>query len=298
MVGFRSGVKSKTIDNNGYTIIEVMIFLAVSAGLLVSVMAAISGQQQKTRFATGVRDFETKIQDIVNDVETGYYPSNGETTCQENGANLEVVQVPRPQGTNEQCVFLGKAIKFEPSDASANATGFTTTTIAGGRKQASSEEDTSSLDNARPIPFTYGTNQNGIEKGQFYNGVQLTNVRYWDSLLVEQSIPAPSRNVALVANIGTTTVASGSVTAAVGRPKLVYMGSDVISAATINSTAVNKAAGVAFCLKDGGTGRPAAVTLGIRLSGRPAPESPFQLTGQDFSSEVYFDGDAEVFGCD
>lgn len=297
MVGLRPGVKANMQKNGGYTIVEVMIFLAVSTALLLSVMAAVSGQQQKTQFVTGVRDFETKIQDIVNDVETGYYPNDGSTRCEDAGAanSVDIQAVPDPgkqaQGTNTDCVFLGKAIAF--STVAGGSSAFTTTTIAGGRKQPSPDNDKeiTGIDNARPTAFN--KNNNGVETGELRNGIEMTGIKYWRSDLTQDAAPADNKYVGVVANIGTTTQASGMVTSITGRPRLVYMESADISSATINSTAMDKAGGgVAFCLRDGSSGRKAAVTLGLRTNG-----GSVQLTGQDFSTEVYFDNDANVFGC-
>lgn len=299
MVGLRSREKAKTLDNRGYTIIEVMIFLAVSAGLLMSVMSAISGQQQKTQFTTGVRDFETRLQDIVNDVETGYYPNNESTQCADNNDpdKVEVGPAPggKPQGTNKDCIYLGKALGFSVPSGSTGYISYETTTIAGSRKKVSTAEDVASINDARPTPFNL--NGNGVETGELLNGLELTAIHFWDSSLTKD--PSPTQHIGIVANISTTDRASGTVTAVTGRPKLVYMSDSTIHKSKINTTNMNKAGGgAAFCVRDGGAGgRVAAVTLGIRLSGLAPPAQEFQLTGQTFSTEVYFDNDAAKFGC-
>ena len=99
-----------------------MIFLAVSGALMGSAMALISGQEEKTRFAQSVRTFEQDLQDIFNDVSTGYYaaasPENVDFTCSSDDAGLvNIGPGGTAQGKNHGCVFLGKIIKFDVGSA-------------------------------------------------------------------------------------------------------------------------------------------------------------------------------------
>lgn len=90
---------------NGFTIIETMIFIVVSAALLGVTVAAITAQSRRTAFAQTVREFELQIQDVLNDAETGYYASDGNARC-------DSISPAQPRGTNVECIFLGKAIEF------------------------------------------------------------------------------------------------------------------------------------------------------------------------------------------
>ncbi len=94
----------------GYTIVEVLIFLAVSAVLFASTMALLSGRQQRVHFTNVVRDFETKLTDVANDVSNGYYQSAGNVTC-DNALTIGV-SASKTQGTNNECIMLGRVIKF------------------------------------------------------------------------------------------------------------------------------------------------------------------------------------------
>lgn len=103
----------RMLASSGYTIVEAMIFLAVSGLLLVSVIALISGEQAKTEFTASIRDFESRMQDVLNDIATGSYP--GSTA----GCSLAADGSPQlsgsaNQGTNQACTFVGKAIQFSP----------------------------------------------------------------------------------------------------------------------------------------------------------------------------------------
>lgn len=100
--------------NKGYTIIEVMIFLAVSGFMFVIAATAISGKQSSAEFKQSLNDLNTQVQQVVNDVANGFYPSGGNFTCTvQPSGNPRIVPGSAGQGTNEGCVFLGKAMQFQ-----------------------------------------------------------------------------------------------------------------------------------------------------------------------------------------
>jgi len=114
--------------SQGYTILETMIFLAVSAAMFFSAMAFVGGKQNRTEFASAVRDLETSLNDIANDVSTGYYANITSTgqmlSCTpNNSANPVPVQLTATntdaQGKNTGCIFIGKTVVFRPSNLSA-----------------------------------------------------------------------------------------------------------------------------------------------------------------------------------
>ncbi|HEY1064065.1 MAG TPA: hypothetical protein VGE30_02075 [Candidatus Saccharimonadales bacterium] len=101
----------------GYTVLETLIFLAVTGAMFASAMAFISGRQARTEFAAAVRDFEASMNDIANDVATGYY-----VNALEDGRQIDCTVVGGDivlggtagdeQGTNKGCIFIGRALLF------------------------------------------------------------------------------------------------------------------------------------------------------------------------------------------
>lgn len=114
----------------GYTIIEALIFLAVSGALLIATMGIINGRQEKVRFSQAVDTMQQNLLDIFNDVSTGYYPTTGGFSCSKNSSNNNITfgGSNKAQGTNEGCVFIGKAIEL--TNGSSN---YNTYTMAGPR---------------------------------------------------------------------------------------------------------------------------------------------------------------------
>lgn len=107
---------------DGYTVVELMIVLAVTGALAVGVFAGITTQRRNSEFTQAVKAFEHLLNDIANDVNHGYFPKKA-------GINIEcapdnpgnTVQFSNPgfdkeQGTNDGCIFVGKAIQFRPNN--------------------------------------------------------------------------------------------------------------------------------------------------------------------------------------
>lgn len=146
---------------SGYTIVETMIFLAVSAVMFLAALQFVGGQQNKANFINTVRSFETKLTDIANDVSTGYYQGGTKFTCTAGPTGPSISNTPAPQGTNSDCIFVGTVLKFgEGSDRGK----FTQFTAAGLRKNSSGLNVTS-LGESKPkivqLPGSYSTNEIG-----------------------------------------------------------------------------------------------------------------------------------------
>jgi prepilin-type N-terminal cleavage/methylation domain-containing protein len=107
--------------SGGFTILEVMITMAVSASMLVIAVTLFGGQQRQTEFNQSIRDLTSVIEDAINDTSTGYFPASN-TPCSSTLTSAPVTTGPDSttgQGTNKQCVFLGKAFVFKDSSFDA-----------------------------------------------------------------------------------------------------------------------------------------------------------------------------------
>lgn len=241
----------------GYTIVEVMIFVVVSGGLLLSVLGLISGQQQKTRFKTGVYDFESTIQDLVNDVETGYYPNAG------------------TPGSDKDHIYLGKAVQFY-RDSSGEVNRYKHMTIQGNAKTGAPPKDVTDLSEADPQGRT-----DLVGTGNLLNGVELTKVIY------RGASPTESFGFAVVSGISSNGKKSSGSKGQLAKIDISNVENDILLDGAIEtldrtspSTPIQDASqGLLFCLREGGGGRIAAVTL---IGG---------------GTTTYFDTEAEGQGC-
>ncbi len=154
----------------GYTVIEVMIVLSVSVILFTSAIAGYSYQNRKTEFTNAVRDMESTIQDLLNDVSTGYYPNAGNFTCSRSGSPA----VPElddsgasEQGTNQDCIFIGKAVNVANNS-------FGVLTMVGLRDSSDDEDEpTSNIDEAEARTIPYGGNFNEIHFNTSINAIPI-----------------------------------------------------------------------------------------------------------------------------
>lgn len=125
----------------GFTIIETLIFLAVSVAMLASVMFIFGGVQSRRQFSHSMRDIDSKFQDIINDVSAGYFDELKGYTCNSGVGNSKPTfsAGASGQGTNLGCIFLGKVILLSPSTKKDS---IEISTVVGNRQKGSRDVST------------------------------------------------------------------------------------------------------------------------------------------------------------
>lgn len=103
---------------DGFTIIEVTIFLAISAILLASAMIMIGGKQNQVSFDEKMRDTLTEINQVISDVPSGFSGADPAAMyCMTDGSGRPVIMSgSQPAGYKPNCIFLGKAIQFSSTN--------------------------------------------------------------------------------------------------------------------------------------------------------------------------------------
>lgn len=108
-----SDVHGSTGQDKGFTIVEVLIFLAVSALILVSALTLVGGAQRRTEFNQAMRDLQQQIDDLVGNVGTGYTASRENFTCSAPGGGPPILTgAASALGQNGDCIFIGKIVQF------------------------------------------------------------------------------------------------------------------------------------------------------------------------------------------
>src|SRR5436190_13858234 len=112
----------------GYTIVEALIFLAVSGVIFLAALLLFQGQQGKTQFDQSVHDLNSKIQEYVGDVNGGFFPGSNRYNCDNSGtsstgqAGYPKLNLPSSSGnpnglgSNTLCIYMGKAIGAVAND--------------------------------------------------------------------------------------------------------------------------------------------------------------------------------------
>jgi len=133
------GERKQQQASRGFTIIEVLIVLAVTGLIFLSASQLINGRQNRTEFTQAVQDIQSQIQQTSDDVINGFYPNAGDFKCQNSSGSLLITNgsYQNSQGTNSDCLFIGKFVQFSTSAL------FTTYPIIGLRQSASGQELTS-----------------------------------------------------------------------------------------------------------------------------------------------------------
>lgn len=247
-MSYKPNKHQKTKDK-GYTIVETMIVLVVSVALFASVVGVYSVQNRRTQFNESVQTFQLKLQDIINDVETGYYPTNNNINCEVDGAgNVQVAPGTNQQGTNEDCVFAGKAIQMDGSTYEA----FTLV----GKRTATSINDA----DLKSVNFE-------IEDNFLSNGLEVRRV------VAKSDLSLDLDGFSLLPNFGASS--SSGVANKASLAVLRDGGVNRLNTATnISSADIARASqGITLCLTDNPTspddGRKALIILGTTNIGDP-----------------------------
>jgi hypothetical protein len=243
-------------EPRGFTIVETLIVLAVTGFLFVIVAVLIGGKQNKTQFSTGTRDVESRLQTIINEVANGYYPNTGNFKCDNVAGVPKVVSViglPKEQGTNKDCIFLGKVVQFSPDDISVEA--FHVYSVVGLRLN-SSGDPVKNLTEANPRlikltgSFEEQTMPFGMKAVDSVADSNTGSVAFISSLgNLDTSGPSQQMNVYPIPGTTYTQDTAGAI-------------GIIQSPAGLKSAPANPANGVKICLSSGSTEQSALYTIG------------------------------------
>lgn len=90
---------------NGYTIVETLIVLAVTGAMFLVTVVLVSGQIARYQFRSGVLNAQQSVQSVINDVQTGYFSLANSTTASCNSGSSSVPG-------DSDCVYIGKRINI------------------------------------------------------------------------------------------------------------------------------------------------------------------------------------------
>lgn len=193
-------------DKCGYTILEVLIFIAVSSLMFVIAITAIGGRQQQVQFSQSTREVDAKLRDIINDVTTGYYPTNSTVSCEVIAGEVQIVASTNQEiGTNSNCIYIGKALQFSPDGKSDVIRIYN---LAGKRYADNSQNPTLSINDAQPKAVALPDDSNFERSYEDYPipyGLEITKV----IVPISASINKLYGVIAIVNNFGDTTVSDG-----------------------------------------------------------------------------------------
>ncbi len=256
---------------SGFTIVEVMIVLAVTGALLAAVMLTIAGQQRRTEFTQSINEIDSKIRDIITNVSAGYYFNTNNFTCAVPIANggPKFTLGANNQGQNPDCIFLGRAIQFAVNN---DQTAFNIYNIAGERQY--NGQDVTRIVDAKPAAIAYPNTVAGAdatESGNLLYGLKAVRM-YFTKAGVAQNINTVAFISTLPAYTGTN-LNSGSQSAqlmpiaSLPPPNIgTSDANNVASTAVTNIQGANfldpPDGGVTICFQSGGTNQYGLINIG------------------------------------
>jgi len=259
-----TGMKSRNTAG-GYTILEVMIVLVVTAALFAAVAALLSGKQATTEFNQAVRDYESKVQSVASQVAAGFY-TTGSFNCNGDNTGNPVTfsrTVPiNAAGANISCLFMGKMM-------TAGTTSSDIFTMAGRQyKTSTTSGDVVTIDDAKPVAvYDPGNSVDVTESFTYKFGLTIKNV-----YTINGNVS--TGGFGFLIELGGGTAAGSPVTGSRGvllyslannsAPNVADRGTNAARFGVVANLALAPG-GIRICLTDGGTHK-AEITVGANGS--------------------------------
>jgi type II secretory pathway pseudopilin PulG len=249
--------------SGGFTIVEILIVLTVSMALFLSAVLLINGKQNETSFNQAIHSVQTQLQQIVNDVGSGYYPNNGTIACTSSGGKPLLSSTGSDsQGTNQDCLFLGKVVQFAVGVSDPEI--FNVYTVTG--LKDSSSGPTTDLTSAQARLIAQGTGDPAsvpdvFDSDQLQYGLTVSKMYY--NGVTGNSISA----VGFTSNLASLSAGDGSQQVNVIAIPNTTLHTDKVSAVkqiddNLTSSVMNPTGGVQICFNSGGTKQSGLISIG------------------------------------
>lgn len=256
------------IQASGYTILEVMIVLAVSGLTFLVAANFINGKQPQASFNTGTNEMSSRVQDIIGQVASGNY-TDRQFKCSSASGTPVVSASTDQQGTNAGCIFLGKILYFEANGKS----NYQIVPLAGLRLK--NGQPATTLADVNPTPIV-GTNIDLRVKQTIPQNLSVQSVRLINA---DGTATFTTFGIGFVQGLGSTQAsASTSLSYKSGSQTvgIVYVPGADGTADIPSPTQLAYANGAVICMNDGT--RYATVTIG-------GPGGKLSVATKFFSSE-------------
>jgi prepilin-type N-terminal cleavage/methylation domain-containing protein len=103
---------SARVYPRGFTIVEVLIVLAISGVIMAATLPFISGKQSSTQYTVGINQLQAQISSLINNISNGNIPAAGSYSCTNSSNTVKVVTSVNGSNTGA-CQFIGEAIYFQ-----------------------------------------------------------------------------------------------------------------------------------------------------------------------------------------
>jgi prepilin-type N-terminal cleavage/methylation domain-containing protein len=258
--GMKGGHKTR-----GFTIIETMMVLAISAGLFVLIAATLAGRQNRTEFDQSIQDVKAQIQQAISQVGAGVYANTNNFTCSAGAGAPVITAATGNQGANSGCIFLGKVVQFGVN-STTNPEETRSFVVAGLQKDASGNE-VSTYAAAVPTAVAPSTSNpsmpDATTKSILMYGLR-TNEIYYGS---------PKVDVGAIAFVNTLAAYSnGAIVSGSQQVNVIPINGSALNAtpaataqainSNLASSPVNPSTGINLCFVSAGSNQSGLITIG------------------------------------
>lgn len=246
----------------GFTILETLIVLAVTGGLFVAIAASLSGRQQRTQFSQAVQEIQSQIQEVINEVSSGYFPSTNNFQCTATLTGPSISSAgSAEQGTNEGCIFIGKAIQFRVNGTDPEQ--FKIYTLAGVQRNPDGSEVTT-LVQAKPKVVAAPISSVDLTQNKKLLYGLTTHSMVWSNLNVPIGTVAFTNSLASYNDAGIVSGSQKVRMAAVGATALNQTQTQAVNAINtqLQTAPIDHDQGIRICFASGGTNQSGLITIG------------------------------------
>jgi hypothetical protein len=244
------------LNTVGYTILEVLIVFAITAGLLVTAMTYTAGQQSKNQFIQGINDIHAEINDVINNVQTGYYANVAGFSCSASSTGPDIQTGSTSKGANDACTFIGRAMHFR---VDGDPSRYNIYNIAGLRLRFNTLQPVRSYAEAFPTAIYPGASTNttvpdNAQKITLAYGLRAAYIRY--------NTNQTANAVAFVTDVAGNNTQTVNLFPIVASNNTAGSVADSIdNVASFSDANKNPNGGVAICFQSGGTNQYGLITI-------------------------------------
>lgn len=245
----------------GFTIVETLIVLAVTGGLIVAIAATLSGRQERTQFTQAIQEVQSQIQEVINEVSSGYFPSTNNFQCTATLTGPTFASGAAEQGSNEGCVFIGKAIQFKV--AGTDPEEFKVYSLAGLQRNPDGTEVTS-LAEARPKAIAPPASSIDLTQTKKLQYGLTTHSMVWSSANVPIGAVAFTNSLASYSDAGIVSGSQKVRMAAIGASALGQTSTQALAAVNtqLATAPIDHDQGIRICFASGGSQQSGLITIG------------------------------------
>lgn len=148
-----------TVTERGFTIIELMLFLAISGALFAALMIGVNINITQQRYRESVVSYSSLLQGQYSEVENTRNDRNNQWVCADDGTVSEQTNGGSSRGTTN-CVILGRAVQILDGGTTVK-----TSSVVGHEPGDSTDSDTVTLSDYNPTINPFDEESSPIDWG-------------------------------------------------------------------------------------------------------------------------------------